>query len=122
MSITKEDLREVLKAFDESGYQIAYKNDPASLSLANTGALQGPLPGDPTLGGAFSAPGVRPDRFSAMPRVRTLAGLLRPMPSEIYNEIIAIVTGATVGTGTNPTNYCGDPPQPGNLKTCEQTF
>jgi hypothetical protein len=122
MTITKEDLREVLKAFDDSGYQIRYKNDPQNLSLANTGALQGPMQGDPTLGGAFSAPGIRPDRFSALPRVRTMASLLRPMPSEIYNEIIAIVTGATIGTGTNPTNYCGDPPQPGNLKTCSQAF
>lgn len=99
-----------------------FKNDPGSSATANPGALQGPLQGNPALGGAFSAPGVRPDRFSAMPRVRSLAKLLRPMPSEIYNEIYAIVTGATDGSGDNPTSFCGTAPQPGNLKTCEQTM
>lgn len=112
-----KELGEVAKAL-----KAVYKNNPASLSLNNTPALQGPLQGQPTLGGAFSAPGVRPDRFSAMPRVRTMSRLLTPLPSDIYNEIIAIVTGATSGTGENPTSWCGTPPKPGALKTCEQQF
>src|SRR4029077_8688009 len=78
--------------------------------------------GNPTYGGLFSAPGVRPDRFSALPRVRTLASILMPTPSDIYNEIISIVTGALAGSGTNASNYCGDPPVPGALKQCEQQY
>lgn len=125
MPFTAEELREVIKELAAAGVLpggARYKNDPASASLANTGALQGPLPGNDSLGGAFSAPGVRPDRFSAMPRTRTLARVLRPLPSDYFNEIIAIVTGATTSTGSNPTSFCGTAPQPGDMKTCEQTF
>lgn len=102
--------------------RIGYKNDPPNTVLTNTGAFQGPLQGNPALGGLFAAPGIRPDRFSAMQRVRTLTNLLRPMPTDIYNEMLSIVTGATAASGSNPTSYCGDPALPGYLKQCEQTF
>lgn len=115
------ELKEMTKQL--AAQNIAFKNNPASLVMTNTPALQGPLPGsNGTLGGLFSAPGVRPDRFSALPRVRTMSSLLRPMPNDIYNEILSIVTGATASTGSNPTDYCGTPPQPGALKQCEQQF
>lgn len=119
MEIQTKELEALLDRVMEKALDTRYKNDPASTTLSG-GALQGPLQGNPSLGGAFSAPGVRPDRFSALPRVRSLARLLTPKPSEIYNEIYAIVTGATDGSGTNPTSFCGTAPQPGNLKTCEQ--
>lgn len=118
----KTQLKEVIDYLGEIGINVGYKNDPASLSLTNTPALQGPLQGNPAYGGLFSAPGVRPDRFSALPRVRTLASILMPTPSDIYNEIISIVTGALAGSGTNASNYCGDPPVPGALKQCEQQY
>lgn len=122
-SISNEDIRSVIKMLlDDDLLEIRTKNDPDSTSLLGTSALQGPLPGNPAFGGLFSAPGVRPDRFSALPRVRTLSNILRPMPSDIYNEIISIVTGATAGTGSNPADYCGVAPIPGNLKQCKQTF
>lgn len=122
MNISKDDLRDILKEFNEAGLLTSYKNDPASSSLLSTPALQGPLQGNPALGGLFSAPGVRPDRFSALPRVRTLASLLRPQSSDIYNEILSIVTGATAGSGSNPSSYCGDAPLAGALKQCEQQY
>ncbi len=118
----KIEFLDVIKELDDAGLQIRYKNDPASTSLTSTGALQGPLQGNPSLGGAMSMPGVRPDRFSAMPRVRTLSKQLTPMPSDYYNEIISIVTGATATTGTNPTSFCGTAPVAGDMKTCQQTY
>jgi hypothetical protein len=119
--MNKEQVKEALEFLNEAGFQVGYKNDPASLSLGSTPALQGPLQGNPNLGGLFSAPGVRPDRFSAMSRVRSLSRLLTPEPSDIYNEIISIVTGATDGSGSNPSDYCGNPANPGALKQCTQT-
>lgn len=121
MPLTSEDIREVVKAMADYD-NMRFKNNPASLTLTNTPALQGPLQGNANLGGLFSAPGVRPDRFSALPRVRTMASIVPLMPSDIYNEIISIVTGATAGTGTNPSDYCGTPITPGALKQCEQQF
>lgn len=123
MALNKEDVITMIEGFKEAGlFQTAYKNDPASTSLTPTGALQGPLQYNPNLGGAFSAPAVRPERFSALPRVRGIASLLAPLPNEYYNEIIGIVTGATAGSGTNAEGYCGDAPIPGNLKQCRQEF
>src|SRR5262249_560201 len=99
-----------------------YKNDPASTSLAGTTTLNGPFPGSSTQFGIFSAPGVRPERYSALARPRTLARLLTPERNEYYQEILEIMTGATSGSGSNATGFCDDPPQPGQLKTCQQTY
>lgn len=115
------EIKEIVKAIREGELE-AYKNNPASVSLVSTPALQGPLQGNPALGGLFSAPGVRPDRFSAFPRVRSFAKLLTPQPSDIYNEIISIVTGASDGTGSNAADFCGTAPTPGYLKQCEQQY
>lgn len=116
-----EEIKQIAKAIREGELE-AYKNNPSSTSLTSTPALQGPLQGNPALGGLFSAPGVRPDRYSAFPRVRSFAKLLTPQPSDIYNEILSIVTGATDGAGNNASDYCGTAPTPGALKQCEQQF
>lgn len=99
-----------------------YKNNPASTSLANTSALQGPLQSNEALGGIFSSPGVRPQRFSAVQRPRTFMNVLKPRPSEFNEEILEIMTGVTAGTGTNASGFCADPPTPGQAATCKQTF
>lgn len=122
MDIEMKELEILLDKVAEKAFNTAYKNNPDSTVLTNTPQLQGQLQGNPNLGGAFSAPGVRPQRYSAMPRVRTLSKVLQPTPSDIYNEIIGIVTGATASIGTNPTDYCGIAPTPGALKTCRQSF
>jgi hypothetical protein len=98
------------------------KNDPASASLGNTSALQGPLQGDPSLGGAFSAPGIRPQRFSAVQRPRSFARLLQPRMSEWADEKLGVLTAATDGSGANAAGYCDNPPTPGDLLTCDQLF
>lgn len=115
-------LKEALELLNEAGFNVAYKNDPGSTSLANTGALQGPLQGDPSRAGAFAEPGVRPDRYSAMQRVRSLASLLMPEPNEFYQEKIGILTGQTDASGTNASDYCSTAPAPGFLKKCTQNF
>ena len=122
MPLNQADMETMLTAMESVGLLEQFKHNPVSASLGNTPALQGPLQGNPNLGGLFSAPGVRPQRFSAMPRVRTMASLLTPMPNEFYTEILSIVTGATDGSGTNPADFCGDPMTVGALKQCAQTF
>lgn len=102
--------------------EIKFKNNPASTSLANTGALQGPLQGNESLGGAFSLPGIRPQRFSAIQRPRSFAKLLKPKPSEYNQENLEIMTAASDGSGTNATGFCDNPPSPGYLQTCKQSF
>ena len=101
-----EEVKQLYKAFRDTELE-AFKDNPASTSLTSTPALQGPLQGNPALGGLFSAPGVRPDRYSAFPRVRSFGRLLTPQPSDKYNEFISIVTGATAAVGTNATDFCG---------------
>jgi hypothetical protein len=97
------------------------KNDPAS-NTPNSAPLQGVFPGNSNMFGMFSDPGVRPERFSAMQRPRTMAKLLRPERSEFVNEKIGIVTGQTAGTTTNATGWCADGALPGVLKTCQQLY
>lgn len=120
--VDKLALKEALSMLKEAGFNVAYKNDPGSTSLANTGALQGPLQGNNNLAGAFAEPGVRPDRYSALTRVRSLAKLLIPEPNEFYQEKLSILTGATDSSGSNASDYCSTAPTPGFLKKCTQQF
>jgi hypothetical protein len=71
--------------------------------------------------GMFTEPGVRPDMYSALVGPRTFMDALPFFPSEYQNELISILTGQLEGTGTNPSNTCGTPPQPGQLKKCTRT-
>lgn len=97
------------------------KNDPAG-NTPTAAPLQGVFPGNANMFGMFSDPGVRPERFSAMQRPRTMAKLLRPERSEFVNEKIGIVTGQTAGTTSNATGWCADGALPGVLKTCQQLY
>jgi hypothetical protein len=100
--------------------QLGAKNDPASI-VPNGNPLQGPVNGSQTIGGTFSYPGVNPDRYSAMMRMRSMAAALgAPRPSNYQTEIFEIMTGVTAETGTNPDDWCGNPTGPGNLKTAQQ--
>ena len=67
--------------------------------------------------GLFVNPGVRPEMYSAIPRMGNFAENLRLIPSNTENEIYEILTGQSADSGTNPSNTCGDPPIAGNLKT-----
>jgi hypothetical protein len=113
---------EQVKALSKQGVlNIGQKNDPAGNSPTSA-PLQGVFPGNPNMFGMFSDPGVRPERFSAMQRPRTMARLLRPERSEFVSEKIGIVTGQTAGTTTNATGWCEGGALPGVLKTCQQLY
>lgn len=110
----------VLKELSEKGLlQIATKNDPAS-TTATAGPLHGPFHGNEAQFGAFSTPGVRPQRFSAFQRPRSLYRLLTMNRSEFWQERLEIQTGVTAGSGSNATGFCGNPPIAGQLKVCRQ--
>lgn len=101
--------------------QLGRKNDPASTTLTAT-PLHGAAHGNANQFGVFSGAGVRPDRFSAMPRIGGLSAVLPLRPSTNANEMLEIMTGQTAATGSNATGWCGNPPTPGNLKVMRQVF
>jgi len=112
-----------IKALAKAGVlNIGQKNDPAG-SLDAT-VLQGPYPGPSgSQFGIFSDGTVYPDRFSAMPRTRTFMGALgMPMRNENYQALYEILTGQTAGGTSNAVDFCGNPPEVGDLKTCRQTY
>lgn len=110
------------KAMSQKGLlNMGQKNDPSS-TTPSSAPLHGVFPGNANMFGAFSNPGVRPERFSAMQRPRSMAGLLKPQKSELMNEIVGIVTGQTAATGTNATGWCAGGMLSGVLKTCQQTY
>lgn len=100
---------------------IGQKNDPSG-STPTASSLHGVNYGNASQYGLFSAPGVRPDRFSTLARPRSMTSLLRPQKSDLINEIVEIVTGQTAGTTTNATGWCADGALAGVLKTCQQTY
>ena len=115
------DADTVQKMVDAGLLNLGQKNDPASTTLAGS-SLHGPLQGNSSQYGLFSAPGVRPERFSALTRPNSFFSILNLRRSEYHNEILEIVTGQTASSGTNATTFCGNPPVVGHLKTCAQTY
>lgn len=107
---------------DIGALQLAQKNDPSSSTPTASGVLQGQSFTNPNQYGIFSNPGVRPDRFSALQRPRSMASLLRPMKSEYGNEIVSIMTGQTAGVANAQTDWCAPGALAGVLKACQQTY
>lgn len=103
-----------------AGLRAIFKNDPVSTTVTSQ-PLYGPFQ-DGSGYGPFSYPGMRPDMFSAFQRPHTLARLLGVRPSRVANDKIGIMTGVTDGSGSNPADYCGDPPTAGQLKRCVQNY
>ena len=101
---------------------IGQKNDPSSSTATASSVLHGQSFTNPAQLGLFSRPGVRPERLSALMRPHSMAQLLRPRKSEYVNEIIEILTGQTVGSGSNATDWCAPGPLAGGLKTCAQVY
>lgn len=101
---------------------IGQKNDPSSATVTASSVLHGQSFTNPAQLGLFSRPGVRPERFSALQRPYSMARMLRPERSEYINEIVEILTGQTVGSGSNATDWCAPGPLAGVLKTCAQIY
>lgn len=100
---------------------IGQKNNPGSTTI-DAPTLQGAFPGNVNQYGIFSGPGVRPQRYSALARPRSFLSLVSMTPSEYEAELIEIMTGQTAGAGNNSSDWCGDAPTAGQLKTCQQIF
>jgi hypothetical protein len=118
-SFTAEELETLAKA---GVLSVGAKNDPAS-----TTATGNPLHGTNQAGlgnvyGTFSAPGVRPEMFSALARARSFLRLASLEGSSVDNERIEVLTGQTADAGTNATGFCGNPPSVGNLKVAQQLY
>ena len=91
------------------------KNDPASLT-ATAQTMHGPWHGDQTMFGLFSDPSVRPSRWSALSRPETFLSILPVQASDVFNNELEIVTGQLAGGTTNASDFCGNPPEVGQLK------
>ena len=101
---------------------IGQKNDPSSATPTQSQVLQGQSFTNANQYGLFSSPGVRPERFSALMRPRSMASILRPQKSDLINEIVEIMTGQTAGTTTAQTDWCAPGALAGVLKTCQQIY
>ncbi len=116
---------EQIRAYKESGVldQIVEgaKNDVTS-GLPFARPAYAPVSGDPTAGGIFTAPGVRPQMLSTLGQPMDITSVLNPRPSLFAQERIGILTGQTDSTGDNPEDTCGNPPRIGQLKTCQQNY
>lgn len=112
------EIKALLKA---GALSVGRKHDPASASLTNTPALQGPLQGGQGFG-LFTRPGTRPERFSTLTRPYTLAQTLPLQASEYTDELIEVMTGVTASAGTNADGFCGNPPTVGIAKTARQVY
>ncbi len=107
---TSEQVAEIMKMMGE-----AQKNDPASLT-ATAQTMHGPWHGDQSIFGLFSDPSVRPSRWSALSRPETFLSILPVQASDVFNNELEIVTGQLTGGTTNASDFCGNPPEVGQLK------
>lgn len=121
--------RKQIKALEREGIDLRLsttrKDSPNSSTLTGP-ALNGPYQGNVNQWGTFSGPGVRPERFGVLPRPMSMMrvliedGALRR--SEYLDEILEIMTGQTVGSGSNATGFCGTPPTAGQLQVMQRIF
>ncbi len=116
-----EQINEIVQSLGDMGLMVSQKNDPASTTLTAP-ALHGPLQGNAAQFGLFSAPGVRPEMLATLVRPRSLSQLLTPNPSRFTNEDLEVMTGQTLGSGTNATGFTGNPPGVGQLKKAKIRF
>jgi len=119
--LSAKEIRQLQKAGVLEDLLAGEKND-VSDSVPFMHPLYNTTPNQPNDGGAFTAPGVRPDMFSTLQQPSGLSAFLVPEPSSIAEERVELLTGQTADEGTNPDSFCGDPMTPGNLKVCQQLY
>lgn len=116
---------EQIAAYKEAGVLdeivASFKND-VTAGLAFSRPAYAPRSGDPTSGGIFTQPGVRPEMVSTLAQPLDITSRLNPQPSLYAQERVGILTGQTAVTGTNPSDTCGDPVRVGDLTTCQQNY
>lgn len=116
---------EQIAAYKEAGVLdeivASFKNNVTS-GLPFARPVYAPRSGDPTAGGIFTQPGVRPEMMSTLIQPVDATSTLNPRASLYAQERVGILTGQTALTGTNPNDTCGDPVRVGQLKTCQQNY
>lgn len=78
----------ILPTLEEEIAAVETKDD-GGMSLANTGALQGPLQGDESKGGAMSSPGVRPAVQSVQKKKPTVEKKSTPAKPAVKKSMVA---------------------------------
>lgn len=97
------------------------KNDPSG-TTQTTFNPHGLNPTETSLG-IFGAPGVEPDMWQTIVRANgSFMNSLDFRATRIENPLYEIVAGIGAGTGANPLNSCGDPPHPGSMTVCQQSY
>ena len=110
---------EEIRALSEA-LGVGQKHDAGTTPSVNP--LQGAFPGNSAQYGIWSTAGVRPERFSTAPRMRSIGNIL-PFRRSVYTDnLIEIMTGVTNGAGNNSTSFCATAPTPGSLKTMQRIF
>lgn len=114
-----------IKAYKEAGVLdeiIAAEKNNVTSGLDFSRPAYAPRSGDPTAGGIFTRPGLRPEMVSTLVQPIDITSYLNPQPSIFAQERIGILTGQTAVTGTNPSDTCGDPVRIGDLALCQQNY
>src|ERR1051326_7916305 len=100
---------EQIRAYKEAGVLdeiIAQEKNNVNSSLDFSRPAYAPRSGDPTAGGIFTRPGVRPEMYSTLLQPVDFTASLNPKPSIFAHERVGILTGQTAATGSNPSETC----------------
>lgn len=97
------------------------KHDTNPANALGTNVSHGLESGGHPYAGLWTTPGPRPDMWSTMVRMTTLASMLvRPQPTRIEREEFEVFTGVKDATGSNAVNVCDPAPKAGLPKGCIQ--
>lgn len=103
--------------------QMMIRRELASILLQGTKDIAGDPSGQWLTGpgGTLNLPGVNRDFISLVLQKQSLWNAI-PAHASMYAETeYGYISGFTAGTGVQPTEACGDGPQPGSVTTCTQT-
>lgn len=113
---TLKELKEIAEAF-----QAVYKNDPSPTNALGTNVPHGLEAAGHPFAGLWSTSGPRPDMWSTLTRMTTLASMLvRTQTTRTEREEFEVFTGITAGSGSNAVNACDPGPVAGLPKGCIQ--
>ncbi len=97
------------------------KHDTSPANALGTNVAHGLEAAGHPFAGLWSTAGPRPDMWSTLTRMTTLASLLvKGETSRIQREEYEVMTGITAGSGSNAVNMCDPAPVAGNPKGCIQ--
>lgn len=72
-------------------------------------------------GGTLNLPGVNRDFINLVLQKQSIWNSIPAHPSMYAETEYGYISGFTTGSGVQPTEACGDGPQPGSVTTCTQT-